>query len=85
MEGAPSRAERRDSSRDRQRKLLVGIGGGVLALVIVALIVVLVAGGGDNGKKRAKHAGTLPVPGTKLTLVLGDVSTESAGPPVSAR
>ena len=80
MDEAPSRAERRDGSRDRRRKLLLGIGGGVVALAVVALIIVLVAGGGDETAKK-QHTATTLAPGTKLTVELGDVSTDSAGPP----
>ena len=80
MDPEPSRAERRGNARDRQRKLLFGIGGAVLALVVVALIVVLVSGGGD-GEKTKKPEAARPIPGTNVTLELGDVSADSAGPP----
>jgi len=81
MEEEPSRAERRDNARDRQRKRLFIIGGAVLALAVIALIVVLVAGGGGNETAKKKPTASQPIPGTKLTLQLGDVSADSAGPP----
>jgi hypothetical protein len=81
MDPEPSRAERRGSARDRQRKLLFGIGGVVLALAVIALIVVLVSGGGDDKEATKKPAASQPIPGTNVTLELGDVSADSAGPP----
>jgi hypothetical protein len=82
MDPEPSRAERRGSDRDRQRKLLFGIGGVVLALAVIALIVVLVSGGGgDDEATKKKPAASQPIPGTNVTLELGDVSADSAGPP----
>jgi hypothetical protein len=81
MDPEPSRAERRESARGHQRKLLFGIGGAVLALAVIALIVVLVSGGGDDDKSANKPVGTQPIPGTNVTLELGDVSADSAGPP----
>jgi hypothetical protein len=81
MEEEPSRAERRDNARDQQRKRLFIIGGAVLALAVIALIVVLVAGGGGNETATKKPTASQPIPGTKLTLQLGDVSADSAGPP----
>jgi hypothetical protein len=81
MEEEPSRAERRESAHDRNRKRLFIVGGAVVALAVVALIVVLVSGGGGDNESTKKPTVTQPVPGTKLTLQLGDVSADSAGPP----
>jgi hypothetical protein len=83
MEEEPPRAERRESAQSRNRRLLFIIGGVVLALVAVALIVVLVSGGGGGGggKTATKPTASQPAPGTKVTLQLGDVSADSAGPP----
>ena len=85
MDEAKSRAELRDQSRKQQsqknRRLLLGIGGGVLVVAIIAAVVVLVGGGGDDKGKSAEEATTV-VPNTNVSLQLGDVSTDSAGPPV---
>src|SRR5436190_5806600 len=82
MDEEPSRSEQRASARDRRRKLLFGIGGAVLALAVIALVIALVSGGGgDDETAKKKPAATQPIPGTKLTLQVGDVSADSAGPP----
>ena len=84
MDEAQSGAARRDQSRKRQsqkrRRLLVGIGGGVVVVAIIAVVVALVAGGGDDKGTSAGEA-TTAVPNTNVSLQLGDVSADSAGPP----
>jgi hypothetical protein len=84
MDEAGSRAERRDHSSKRQsqknRRLLFGIGGGVLVVAIIAVVVALVGGGGGNGTS-AGPASTASAPKTNVSLPLGDVSADSAGPP----
>jgi hypothetical protein len=79
MDEAQSRAERRDQSRKRNR-LLLGIGGGALVVAIIAVVVALAGGGGDDKGTPAQQATTV-VPNTNVSLQLGDVSTDSAGPP----
>lgn len=82
MDEAPSRAELRDQSRKRQsaknRRLLLGIGAGVLVVAIIAVVIAVVAGGGDDTGKRAT---TVPAAKTNVSLQLGNVSADSAGPP----
>jgi hypothetical protein len=78
MDEAPSRAARREQKRTR---LLVGIGGGVLAIAAIAIVVVLLAGGGDGDKKQQAAQETTVAPNTTVSLQLGNVTTESAGPP----
>ena len=78
MDEAPSRAARRE--QQKRTRLLVGIGGGILAIALIAVVVALVAGGGDDGKKTAAEETTV-APSTTVSLQLGDVSTDSAGPP----
>jgi hypothetical protein len=80
MDEAPSRAERRDSSRKRNR-LLLGIGGVVVVLAIIAAAIALAGGGSDNTTKAAGAASTTAAPQTNVSLQLGDVSAASAGPP----
>src|SRR5258705_9795052 len=85
MDQAASRAELRNESRKgrsaKNRRLLVAIGVGVLVVAIVGvLIAVLAGGGGDNGGA-AKEATTVPDKSTNVSLQLGKVSAESAGPP----
>jgi hypothetical protein len=82
MDQATSRADQRDHSPQhhsrKYQRLLRGIGGGV----IVAIIVVLAGcGGGGDDKGKAAPASTTVVPNTNVSLQLGEVSAESAGPP----
>ncbi len=80
MDEAPSRADRRE--QQKRTRLLVGIGGGILAIALIAVVVALVVGGGggDDGKKTAAEETTV-APSTTVSLQLGNVSTDSAGPP----
>ena len=84
MDEAKSRADLRDQSRRRQsqrnRRLLLGIGGGVIVVAIIAIVVALAGGGGGGKSTSAGHATTV-VPNTNVSLQLGDVSADSAGPP----
>ena len=84
MDEANSRADLRDQSRQRQsqknRRLLLGIGGGVIVVALIAIVVALAGGGGDGKSTSAGHATTV-VPNTNVSLKLGDVSADSAGPP----
>jgi hypothetical protein len=80
MDEAPSRADRREESK-RRRRLVLAVGSGVLAVAVVAVVVVIVAGGGDDSKNTAKGGTTVPAAATNVALQLGEVSTESAGPP----
>jgi hypothetical protein len=81
MDEADPRTERPDQTRTRNR--VIGIVAGVVA-VIVAVVVVLLAAGGDRGTM--KSTSTAPVTvlrENKVSLPLGDVSADSAGPPVT--
>jgi hypothetical protein len=78
MDADPSRAERRENSQRRTR-LLLGIGGGIVAIAVIAVVIALVAGGGDS--KKSAGSPTTAAPSTTANLSLGNVSTESAGPP----
>src|SRR5262245_59861094 len=77
MDDAPSLADRREQQKHARR--LVGIGGGILAVAVIAIVVLLLAGGGDDTKQGAED--TTVAPATNVSLQLGNVSTESAGPP----
>jgi hypothetical protein len=84
MDEAASRAEPRDPSRQRRspkNRRLVAIGVGVLVLAIIGVLIAVVAGGGDDNGTRAKGSTTVPDTTTNVTLQLGNVSAESAGPP----
>jgi hypothetical protein len=80
MDEAQSRAEQRDQSRKRQsqknRRLLFGMN----VVAVIAIVIALVACSGDGTGKSAGEATTV-VPNTNVALKLGDVSTDSAGPP----
>jgi len=85
MDQAASRADLRNESpkgrSPKNRRLIVAIGVGLLVVAIIGvLIAVLAGGGGDNGG-RAKEPTTVPDKSTNVSLQLGKVSAESAGPP----
>lgn len=83
MDEAQSRADQRDQSRQqsqKRRRLLIGIGGGVIVVAIIAVVVALVGGGGDDKGTSAGQATTV-APNTNVSVQLGDVSADSAGPP----
>ena len=79
MDEAPSRAVRRE--HQKRTRLLVGIGGGILAIALIAVVVALVSGGGDDDGKKTAAEETTVAPSTTVSLQLGNVSTDSAGPP----
>jgi hypothetical protein len=82
MDEAISRADPRDQSLVRQprrnRRLLRGIGSGLLVATIVAFAG---CGGGGDDKGKAAAPSTTKVPNTNVSLQLGEVSADSAGPP----
>jgi hypothetical protein len=78
MDEARSRADRRE--QQKRTRLLVGIGGGIVAIAAVAVVVLLLAGGGDDDGRQTAEETTL-APTTNVSLQLGNVSTDSAGPP----
>src|SRR5262245_52961891 len=79
MDEAPSRVEQRE--KQKRTRLLVGIGGGILAIAVIAVIVALLATGGDDDTKKAAPHETTLAPSTNVSLQLGNVSADSAGPP----
>jgi hypothetical protein len=85
MDQAASRADLRNQSRKgrspKNRRLLVAIGVGVLVIAIIGVLIAVVAGGGGDNGGGAKEATTVPDKSTNVTLQLGKVSAESAGPP----
>jgi hypothetical protein len=85
MDEAPSRANSRDQSRKggspKNQRLLVAIGVGVLVVAIIGVLIAVLAGGGDDKGTGAKEATTVPDKSTNVSLQLGKVSAESAGPP----
>ncbi len=86
MDEATASAAPRDRSRKgrspKNRRLLVAIGVGVLVVAIIGVLIAVVAGGGgDDESTGAKENTTVPDKSTNVTLQLGKVSAESAGPP----
>jgi hypothetical protein len=83
MDDGLTRAERRASSRSRSRTGLV-IGAAVLVIAAVVVGAVLMTSGGSSGDHAASGTpASSAVATTKVTLAAGDVTAESAGPPVT--
>lgn len=82
MTDSPTRVERREQSRQRSRIGLV-IGAAVVVVVAVVAGVLLLAGSGDDSSSGSGGSAARPVAHTNVTLQAGDVTAESAGPPVS--
>jgi hypothetical protein len=82
MDEAAPRTERHDQTRTRNRVIAISAG---IAVAVAAVVVVLLAAGGDTGttKKKSTAPVTVLLQNNKVTLPLGDVSADSAGPPVS--
>ena len=81
MDDASSRAERRDQTRKRNR--LIGIVTGVVVAVAAVAVVAVVAGGDGGDTKTASTAPVTVLHENTVSLPLGDVSADSAGPPVT--
>ena len=86
MDGAPSRAGRRESQREaarlRRRRIVPALGA---ALVVIAAIAfaVLMLGGGSDDTNAAPTTGSNAGSGVTITLQAGDIATDSAGPATS--
>ncbi|MDQ1430604.1 MAG: hypothetical protein QOF40_1206 [Actinomycetota bacterium] len=82
MDDAAPGTERPDQMRTRKR--VIGIIGGVAVAIAAVVVVLVAAGGGDSGtSKRASTAPVTVLRGDKISLPLGDVSADSAGPAVT--
>lgn len=79
MDDASSRVQRREQNRTRNR--MIGIGAGIVVLVAAVAAIFVVAGGGSD-TKTASAPTTVSAKNT-VTLPLGDVTADSAGPPVA--
>ncbi len=79
MDDASSRVERREQARSRTR--IIGIVAGIVVLAAAVAVVFVVAGGDDT--KSSSSAPTTGAHKTSVTLPLGDVTADSAGPPVT--
>lgn len=83
MNDASSRTERRDQTRNRNRNRMIGIVTGVV-VAIAAIVVIFVMAGGDSGDTKTASTAPVTVPhGNKVSLPLGDVTADSAGPAVT--
>ena len=81
----PTRAERR-AQEHRRSRAWVAVGAAVLVVVAVVVGVLVFSGGGDESSDGGGGDGeqaSRPVANTNVTLMAGDVTAESAGPPVS--
>jgi hypothetical protein len=81
MDEAASRTERRDQTRTRNR--MIGIVAGVAAVVAAVVVVLLVAGGDSGTTKSTSTAPVTVLRGDNVSLPLGDVTADSAGPAVT--
>ena len=81
MDDGLTRAERRAQSRPRSRTGLV-VGAVVVVLIAVAVGAVLVMSGGSSDDAE-DAAGTRQVANTDIAIEAGEVTADSAGPPVS--
>ncbi|MET0628307.1 MAG: hypothetical protein ABW033_07615 [Acidimicrobiia bacterium] len=82
MTDSPTRVERRAQSRSRSRTGLM-IGAAVLVVIAVVVGVVLFAGGGDDSSDGGGGSTATPGADTNVTLEAGEVTADSAGPPVT--
>jgi len=80
MDATPSRSDRRDRARRRNRTVALVGGAAVLVAVIVG-VAVMVAGGGTSSTSSPPSATGSRA--TKVGLTLGDVAADSAGAPVT--
>jgi hypothetical protein len=81
MDDASSPPERGDESRNRNR--VIGTVAGVVAVIVAVVVVFLVAGGGDDTANTTSTAPVTVLRENKVSLPLGDVSADSAGPAVT--
>jgi hypothetical protein len=89
MDEATSGADRRAQPREGQfqakqsqtnRRFVLRLASGLLAVAAVVALAGCGGGGGGDAAKRAAPSTTV-VPNTNVSLQLGDVSADSAGPP----
>jgi hypothetical protein len=81
MDDASSRIERRDRTRRRNR--IIGIVTGIVVVVAAAVVIFVVAGGGSDDNKTASTAPVTASRKNSVSLPLGDVTADSAGPAVT--
>lgn len=80
MADSPTRAELHSQSRRRSR-VAIAAGAAVLVVLVVVAGFVLFAGGGDDSSDDVSAA--RPVAHTNVTLEAGEITADSAGPPVT--
>ena len=79
MDETISRVDRRDRTRKRIRT----IASAVLLVVAAVAVVAQVVSNGNHDSTAASHAAAKATHATKVELPLGEVSADSAGPPVA--
>jgi hypothetical protein len=86
MGSGPSRVDRRESQRDsaRRRRLLgFGIAGALVLIAGVVIAAVALGGGGDDDVTATKPTRSTAGPGVTFTMEVGNITTDSAGPPTT--
>jgi hypothetical protein len=84
MNDASSAAAGGDAPRWSRNRVLAIVAAVVVAIAAVVLVVVLVSGGSDNKSSTTKKASpTTTSRNDTITVPLGPVSSDSAGPPVN--
>jgi hypothetical protein len=82
MAESPSRVERRVRSRKRSRTG-VAIGSAIVVIVAAAVVGILVFSGGDGASSGHGSTADRPSADTNVSVEVGEVSADSAGPPVT--
>jgi hypothetical protein len=82
MAESPSRVERRARSRKRSRTG-VAIGSAIVVIVAAAVVGILAFSGGDGASSGHGSTAGRPVADTNVSVEVGEVSADSAGPPVT--
>jgi hypothetical protein len=81
MDDASSRTDRREQARQRSR--VIGIVAGIVVAIAAVVVVFLVAGGDSGTTKKASTSPVTVLRQNKVSLPLGDVTADSAGPAVT--
>jgi hypothetical protein len=84
MDGSPTRVERRAQEKRRSRVGLA-VAAGVVVVVAAVVVGILVSSGGDDSGDGGGggESASRPVANTNVTLEAGEVTADSAGPPVT--
>ena len=84
MQDSPTRAERRAQDQQQRRsRAWVAIGTAVVVVVVAVVVGVLVFSGGDDASDDGGQGASRSVANTNVSLEAGEVTADSAGPPVT--